>query len=173
MLPWKDLTPTDPDTLTNAYPNSLRNHTAVVVEDKMYLIGGVRKSIQSSGLVWEYSFPNNTWVVASKACSTLGEFQFEGHSTVLWQDTEIVNYGGFYSGVYAGYGSRIVSYNLKSKEWNILFDHGDEGEGAYPCKRAASGVALLKDFLYVFGGTNVQIRYGDFWRFNLKSPQWE
>lgn len=41
-----------------------------------------------------------------------------------------------------------------------------------PSKRAGAGVAIMKDKLYVFGGSNVETKFNDLWEFDLKELRW-
>lgn len=76
---------------------------------------------------------------------------------------EILTYGGFYQP--GGYTSNILAYDLTKGDWSFLYE---DSNVPAPAKRAAASLAILGSNLYMFGGTNVQVRFSDFWKFDLQ-----
>lgn len=52
-----------------------------------------------------------------------------------------------------------------------MFDGFKESPGT-PLKRAESGTLLIGKEVFIFGGCNLDVRFGDFWKFDLESKTW-
>ena len=109
----------------------------------MYIFGGLSKSLISNSQLWAFDLKESVWETISTIKVDRKEYSLEGHASALWDTDEpqIISYGGFY--MPGGYSSSILSYNIKTGEWNYLFNDFEKAPNStYPTKRAAAGVTL-------------------------------
>jgi hypothetical protein len=66
-----------------------------------------------------------------------------------------------------------LAYDFSSQLWSLLFDDKlNIKNQSFPQARANSGVTISGNQLYVFGGTDGDNRFDDFWNFNLEKLTW-
>lgn len=79
----------------------------------------------------------------------------------------MVIFGGYYK---SQRSNRVFDYNFASSQWRELVKKSI----AAPTERCNHTAVCYKDSLFVFGGINNENeKLGDFWRFDLKTHQWE
>lgn len=117
----------------------------VVHNDKFYLIGGNTIGHYGGYVNWfdEYDPKTNTWNVLENAS------QARDHFSAAVINNKLYAVGGRHSGGKGGVFAPLIDtvdvYNFKTKNWSIL-------QKPLPTPRAAPGVAVLKNKLYVMGG---------------------
>lgn len=146
-------------------PGPLCRHSALVHEDKMYVVGGTNFANESNGLhildlksmVWTNSQLSNKEVPA-----------VDSHSGVLYTAdmTFILIFGGFISGTRS---NQIYRLNLSSLAWDSPSDGCIK-----PCPRAGHAAVSYKTYMYIYGGCNEDNdRLNDIWRLDLTKFDWE
>ncbi|KAM3139624.1 hypothetical protein pb186bvf_008269 [Paramecium bursaria] len=144
-------------------PGQLRNHAAITLKDKMYIVGGKENLINSCSKVWTYDLHQNIWEQSGDVEVGGQKIAIEGHNLCLYNDNLVI-FGGFQAN--KGYMSQVLM--LENGRWEMLWDGGQQG----PKGRASAGAVIVGKELYIFGGNNVEVRFGDFWKFDLETKQW-
>ncbi|CAD8145751.1 unnamed protein product [Paramecium octaurelia] len=158
------------DNAQDQVPGPLRNHTAVVHQNKMYIFGGKENLMSPTARLWIYDFQEEVFVEGKECIIDGKKMAVEGHQSCLWNEQQyMVVFGGFYSDT--GYRSSILFYDLQKEVWSMIFK-GDNNSAQFPKGRAEAGVTLIGNQLYVYGGCNYESRFGDFWKFDLENRQW-
>ncbi len=117
----------------------------VVYKDKFYLVGGNTIGHDGGYVNWfdEYDPKTNTWTILSDAS------QARDHFSAAIINNKLYAAAGRHSGGEGGFFAPLVSivdvYNFDTKEWTTL-------ENNIPTPRAAPGVAVYNEELFVMGG---------------------
>lgn len=117
----------------------------VVYDDKFYLIGGNTIGHDGGFVNWfdEYNPKTNTWTRLENAS------QARDHFSAAVIDNTLYAVGGRHSGGEGGVFAPLIDivdiYNFETKTWSTL-------NKPLPTPRAAPGVAVLNNELYVMGG---------------------
>lgn len=117
----------------------------VVYKDKFYLIGGNTMGHDGGFVNWfdEYDPVKNTWTVLKDAS------QARDHFSAAIIDSKLYAVAGRHSGGYGGVFAPLISivdvYDFETKNWSTL-------KKDLPTPRAAPGVAVFNNELFVMGG---------------------
>ncbi len=117
----------------------------VIYKDKFYLVGGNTIGHDGGYVNWfdEYDPKTNTWTILSDAS------QARDHFSAAVINNKLYAAAGRHSGGEGGFFAPLVSivdvYNFDTKEWSTL-------ENNIPTPRAAPGVAVYNEELFVMGG---------------------
>jgi hypothetical protein len=132
----------------------------------MIVFGGKISCLGSTnGLHW-YDFEEKTW--SSKQVKGAVP-EIDSHSACIYQGSQnlivgnMIVYGGFLSGTIGKYSSSLFSLNLESLEWTEITVTGK----LQPPPRANTAMVTLDQNLMIFGGSDLNIKFRDLWKFNL------
>ena len=171
----------------------LHRHTAIIYEDKMYIYGGKLSVLKNSDKLFCYDFSGNEWSLMNqnKNKQMIGSqtdenellpFAIDSHNAALYQENEVAEmiiFGGFL-GKYSKYSNNIFAFDFKKNEWKFYFKSISQKSNniktsidQFPKKRTNSSIALMKNYLYVFGGCKGSLKMNDLWKFDLILRNWQ
>ena len=111
-----------------------------------------------------YDFETGKWVkVQTKGNQPAN---IDSHSAVVHESTMYV-FGGFLSVDKGSYSNELYALDLEKLEWEKV-----ETNGKVPAPRANTSLVLVGNDLYIFGGTNLDEKFKDLWRFNIGTKKW-
>lgn len=64
--------------------------------------------------------------------------------------------------------SSILQYKINDAIWEVIFD-GIKPPSSAPKGRAEAGTIIVGSDLFAFGGCNYEVRFNDFWKFDLNN----
>ncbi|MBC3757914.1 ring canal kelch [Hyunsoonleella sp. SJ7] len=139
----------------------------VIYDNKFYLVGGNTIGHDGGYVNWldEYDPKSNTWTALSDAPNA------RDHFSALTVNDKLYALGGRHSGGDGGVFGPLIAqvdvYDFKSKKWSILSE-------PLPTPRAAPGVALFHNELFVMGGEGEQRgpAYKRVEAYNLETDTW-
>ncbi|EGR28436.1 kelch motif family protein, putative [Ichthyophthirius multifiliis] len=153
------------------YPGPLMRHTAVIFKDKMYIFGGNKQSMKSSNDIWTYDLINDEWEILEPK-DGIKPPQLDSHCATV-DDTRAFMYifGGFsdQKDSFGGYQNSLWQFNFDFCIWQ---DIGEQSK-IQPCKRSGACITILGQKIYMFGGTVVDIKFNDIWKFDIHQKEWE
>ena len=139
----------------------------------MYIFGGQKRSTENTNEFWAFDFITNEWSLLPPQKG----FEvpcLDSYSSDKYIDDEknshLVFFAGFVGGNLGDYTNSILSYSLEEKAWKYLFENTISIKA--PAPRAGAGLTILKKFLYIFGGTDGNQKFQDFWKFSLVDRIW-
>ncbi|XP_063906578.1 kelch domain-containing protein 3 isoform X2 [Zophobas morio] len=140
---------------------SLRDfHTAVCINNRMYLFGGRGDSILLGqefycNMLWFLDLENCRWVKPE----VTGEVPIgrRSHSAFVYNKKMYI-FGG-YNNLEEKHFNDMYEYDPQTSRWSVVHTVGDK-----PCERRRQACVLVGDRLFLFGGTSPQIPY-------LREPQ--
>lgn len=155
-------------------------HTAVVYQDKMYLFGGQKNCEENCSTMHAFDFSRSTWELVEYT-GTVEPSELDSQTANLWEvpseegDPKVymIVFGGFIGGKIGDYTNQVMKYDFQEKSWEVLFANQPDAHPSYPYKRMGHGAAIIKDSLYIFGGTDSDLRFGDLWTFDLVNKAWK
>jgi N-acetylneuraminic acid mutarotase len=153
----------------NSYPQPRWLHSAVVMDGKMLIFGGVNPDSVILGDVWIYNPDDNTWMEAKVEGVPI--LPREGHSAVTVGNTMIV-FGGI-SYAYSPFDD-VWTYLSAENRWER-----NKIQGSKPAPRWMHTAVLHtasggKRSMWVFGGmTHQYVPLNDLWKLNIESMSWE
>ncbi|CAK77324.1 unnamed protein product (macronuclear) [Paramecium tetraurelia] len=159
---WTNLMKKAPeDNAQDQVPGPLRNHTAVVHQNKMYMFGGKENLMSPTARLWIYDFQEEVFVEGKECIIDGKKMAVEGHQSCLWSEQQqMVVFGGFYSDT--GYRSSILFYDLQKEIWSMVFK-GDNNSAQFPKGESRSRSYInWKHIVYL----------GIFWKFDLENRQY-
>ena len=167
------------------YIEPLHRHTTLVFQNKMYLYGGKVSIFQNSNKLYSYDFEANEWeLINAEKPQIIDDYEIpfflDSHNAELYENQEMIVFGGFIGGKIAKYSRSIISFNFEKKQWIAYYLQSRKKSlksekdkiRALPKKRANSGIGIYKNILYIFGGTNGKSKLKDMWKFDLISRIW-
>ncbi|EGR29299.1 kelch motif family protein, putative [Ichthyophthirius multifiliis] len=151
------------------YPGPLMRHTAVVFQDKMYIFGGNKQSLKSTNDIWTYDYIYDEWQNVEPK-DQIKPLEIDSHCATV-DDTRACMYifGGFSNARNGGYQDKLWQFNFDSFSWQEIGEQSKQK----PSKRAGASITILGQAIYMFGGTIVDKKFNDIWKFNTHENQWE
>ncbi|XP_065188979.1 uncharacterized protein LOC135819654 [Sycon ciliatum] len=156
----------------------LAAHTMISWGNSLYLFGGFDTDGVSQSGLWKFNIASLTWSNASSPTYTFPPRQ--AHAAALDPERGLMYvYGGLYSDALHKVmvlGDLLV-YDLAESTWSEI-----KAVGAPPPGVFGHSMVFIDGSLYVLGGAsidvtadgyNVSVVEDMFWRFNLKTRQWE
>lgn len=148
------------------YPGPRHGHVAVVYDRKMYLFGGKVSSMGSTNQTNVYDFETGKWI-KTQVSGTIPS-NIDSHSAVVSEGKMYV-FGGFLSVDNGSYSNQIFVLDLEKLEWS----RAEPSNSKLPAPRANSSLGIVDGCLYVFGGSNLDEKMKDLWKFHLATRKWE
>ena len=133
-----------------------RNHTAVTINDKIYVFGGLSDSGRLNDLL-EYDPQSNTWTTKAVGPDTL-----EGHAAVAGSDGKMYVYGGNNGTTYQ---NKIYSYDPNTDTWDISLTDG-------PFLSAYHTLVSISDKVYLYGGWNGVDYLNNLYSYDIGTDTW-
>ncbi|XP_072939267.1 kelch domain-containing protein 3 [Epargyreus clarus] len=128
-------------------------HTAVAVDDRMYIFGG-RGDLNSPYNSHEEVYCpqvhfldtiTNTWI----SCNPSGEWPEGRRSHSAWVHEDYMYIFGGFNGNTKTHFNDVYRYSISKNFWEHV-----KVDGVVPCKRRRQACLLLEDKVYMFGGTS-------------------
>jgi len=154
----------------------------------MYIFGGKTSVLNNSKKLYSYEFATNIWNEENNSAESPSKqeqvlpFAIDSHNVVLYEDNlsaEMIVFGGFL-GKYSKYSNNIFAYDFKSQEWKFYYKNSflkvpkNKSElDPVPKKRTNSSMILMRKSLYIFGGCKGNLKFNDFWKFDLMTCTWK
>eukprot|EP00298_Acanthocystis_sp_HF-20_P002414 c12832_g1_i1.p1 GENE.c12832_g1_i1~~c12832_g1_i1.p1 ORF type:complete len:375 (-),score=146.21 c12832_g1_i1:69-1193(-) len=147
-----------------AFPSARCWHAVSLKCDgsKVYLFGGFDSSADLKDL-WRFSFEENQWKELKP--NSVSPPARDRHSMVTYQKSLIV-FGG-YSGEYM---NDMWRFSIDDNSWNLIETKAPSSGG--PSPRRSHGMTIIKNMIYMFGGSNNDRTFGDLWAFNIETSTW-
>jgi N-acetylneuraminic acid mutarotase len=147
-----------------AYP-LLTEHTSVVANDKVYLLGGYSGGHNGYRMeVHSFNLSGDDWTCQKHEVRGELPLPRSAHTTVFWNDS-LYMFGGW-NGVTTN--DDFYKLNLKKMKWKRVKDHG-----VRPGARRSHCAVVAGDSLYLFGGyTGEENCFPDLHRFDFVSKKW-
>lgn len=139
----------------------------------MYLYGGQRNAIDNSGELYEFKFKESVWEKIQPNGDLVPEPR-DSHSALVWKQEDqatMVVFGGFIGGNLGEPCNEVLIFDPKQKTWEIASKNSDGSR--FPKKRMGHASVIIGDELYVFSGTDGEIKFNDLWKFDLKARVWQ
>jgi len=131
-------------------PSARHNHTAIVWDEKIWIVGGANEQGIYSDL-YTFDIKECLW---QKVVNTKGAIPpHHGHSATLYQPSNdttpkmIIFGGGCWNNNERVYMNNVYTYDLLCNSWECL-----PAKGSIPCGRSFHSTILYEDSLVVFGG---------------------
>lgn len=127
----------------------------------MYIFGGLKDSLENTNIMHVYSFLEKTWEQIEYQSGEIPPV--DSHSMVVCtEEKAIYIFGGFYNDKEnGGYNSNLYKFDIEAKTWTTL----DVQSEQKPKPRSGTSMCRVNGKLFIFGGTNVQRKFNDFWCF--------
>lgn len=146
----------------------------------MYMFGGQKNTEENTSAMYSFEFATYVWEQIEPKGSNQPP-PLDSHSAAIWEDkstgdtpkTYMIVFGGFIGGRVGDYSNHVLRYDFEDNSWQTLFKNKSARDIAYPSKRMGQDAAVLDDNLYIFGGTDADIKFGDLWKFDLKTLKWK
>jgi len=151
-------------------PEPRSAHTAIVYKDFMYVFGGWNGRDTLKDL-WCFSFENCTW----RYIPAIGEYEnkinvpsyLRRHNAICYNNSMFI-FGGFSSEKNPTEFNEVFEFNFETEKWRCV-----PCKGPKPLGRSRASTVQFGKYMYLLGGFDRQVSYGDFWRLNLETFQWE
>jgi hypothetical protein len=146
------------------------------VGDKWYLCGGSKNATENTNDLWCFDFSKMNWthIIPKSKCMPPS---LDSHTGCLYIDEKgnqkIIVFGGFVGGQYGEPWNQVIEFNLSSEEWIPHYKEPLQlNSGSGPAPRCGHTAVVLKNDMYVFGGTDGDIKFNDLWKYDLKQKTW-
>lgn len=147
--------------------------------DKWYLFGGTTKATFNNANLWCFNFSKSEWSLVKPITGVVPP-PLDSHSACLYKDPQgksyIVVFGGFVGSTYGEYWNQIMMFDIENKKWILPFSK-EEGiqfvDPNGPSPRCGHSATIHNNNLYVFGGTNGELRFNDIWVYDLVNKSWK
>lgn len=157
---------------TGRKPSPRYKHQAVVVGDKMYVIGGgCFKPEQSIIDLYCLNLTTLVWEDVAEMLGDVPKARVAHSCSYDAMEQTIYLWGGFTSEL-----SRLqdfYAYHCPTNSWSAInvpvVPQQKDGELVVPPARAFHSAVFFKGSLYVFSGANGDVRYSDVWRYQVRS----
>ncbi|XP_078380393.1 multiple epidermal growth factor-like domains protein 8 isoform X1 [Oculina patagonica] len=140
-------------------PPPLAEHTATIVDDKLYIFGGRTMSDPFSSAMYSYSLSSQTgWTKILYNRGNELHLRMLGHTTVYYADLRsLIVFGGFVPNraSLSDRSNRLLAFHLDLHVWSELSVAGD-----IPSGRSFHSAVLVGDYMVIYGG-NVHQHYGE------------
>ena len=153
---------------------NLCRHTGVVYNDRAYVFGGQKHATENSSELWFFDLLATRWNLIDNKKGSLAPPSVDSHTCSLLIEEDgsaaLVVFGGFLGHV-GEYTNKVLRFDLTLEKWSILFDNPDQILDA-PFPRGGHGSAIQNQNLYIFGGTDGDLKYNDLWKFDISKKVW-
>ncbi|KAL4464811.1 hypothetical protein ABPG74_011372 [Tetrahymena malaccensis] len=153
-------------------PGPLCRHTANQFKDNLIIFGGKQNAMQSSNQICVFDFIEEKWSRKNPTVENVkkGELNqvpyLESHSSSIDEKTgKMYIFGGFE--LKKGHLNKLYEFDIYQNSWKAI-----ECSGNIPSSRSSHSSAFVNGSLYIFGGQNLNQRFGDFWCFNPQNNSW-
>lgn len=156
LLEWNSLEPTG-----NVY-TPRTGHEVISHKEKIYLFGGTDDDQRKNDL-YGYCVYKNRW----ELLPAQGEIpsRRSGSRGISFKNS-LYFFGGYFKKS-DEYYSDLYQYNLDRQSWKVL-----PSQGNCPPPRIDHSANRHSDKLYIFGGFDGNLRYADFYCYDLKNHFW-
>ena len=142
----------------------------------MYIFGGQKNSTENTDQFYEFNFETGKFTLITSSLTT-NPPPLDSHCANLWKknsNTEsMIISCGFIGGNIGAHTSSVWEFNFTDSTWLQLFTHKETSDEKYPNGRMGAASAIIGNHLFLFGGTDNDIRFRDFWDFDLSSKLWK
>ncbi|KAL4463847.1 hypothetical protein ABPG74_005784 [Tetrahymena malaccensis] len=147
---------------SNELPQGRNGHTSVVVNNKMYVIGGwIGQGQHASNQLYILDLDLLKWTKMETSGQEPGPCNM--HTAEHWENKIYVYRGGDGK----QYFSDLHSLDIITFKWEKV-----EAKGSAPPPRANHASCIIGDFIYIFGGWDGQKRLNDLYKMNLRKLEW-
>jgi len=149
---------------------------SVLVGDKWYLFGGLQNSTENTNDIWCFDLKNSKWIKIIPKSKAVPP-PLDSHSACHYVDEKgnqfVVIFGGFVGANFGEPWNQVIMFNLATEEWTLPYkDHIILNSGSGPNPRSGHGAIIHKHDMYIFGGTDGDVKYNDLWKYDLRTHQW-
>lgn len=145
-------------------PGQITNHKAELINNNLYVFGGVNPSETSSNSLYIYSISNSLWKQINNNITDITPLS--GHSMSQINNKYICIFGGSNKG---NFYNDLYIYTINEGTWT---KEGDDSVNK-PDKRIEHSQCSYNNSIYIYGGINqVGDYYNDLWKFDMSSYQW-
>ncbi|KAG7557630.1 S-adenosyl-L-methionine-dependent methyltransferase [Arabidopsis suecica] len=146
----------------NDSPSARLGHTASMVGDFMFVIGGRADPLNILNDVWRLDISKGEW--SSQRCIG-SEFPPRHRHAAASVGSKVYIFGGLYN-------DKIVSslhiLDTKDLQWKEV-----EKQGQWPCARHSHAMVAYGSQLFMFGGYNGENVLNDLYSFDVQSSSWK
>lgn len=136
------------------------------------------QSIHNTNELYIFNFAELEWNVIPKpkTCITFGKnFNYppsiDSHRACLQEDSGMLYVmGGYIGDEFGKFTNQVFRYDIKGNNWIELLWKAIDGKG--PSPRSDHAMILNDKYLYIFGGTDENVRFGDLWSFEIETATW-
>jgi len=153
--------------------------SSVLIDDKWYLFGGTISAIENSSNMWCFDFTKEEWSLI-RPSNNVTLPTLDSHTSCVYKDKQgknyIITFGGFIGGEFGEYWNQILVFDVENKKWKVPYTEEDGiqvQDPKAPSIRCGHSATIYNDKMYVFGGTNGEVRYNDMWIYDLINESWE
>lgn len=136
-------------------PPPVAEHTATVVDDKLYIFGGRTIDGQYSSSIYSYSLSNKSgWMKVSYRRGNEHHLPLSGHSAVYYPDMRsIIFYGGFVpeGPRITNHSNKLLAFHVDLQVWSELASTSESGD--VPKGRSFHSSVLVGDYMVIYGGS--------------------
>ncbi|CAD8196965.1 unnamed protein product [Paramecium pentaurelia] len=142
-------------------PGPRTRHQMCTYMDRIYIFGGQIHQSVSTNSMWYFDLNSHTWIKCKINQSYPPEI--DNHTAIIHNDNWIV-FGGFFGGTVGLHSNYVYKYEFASNTWQRIQPQNSTA----PTPRDGSGIAIHKNILYMFGGSNGHQRFNDLWKFDFQ-----
>jgi len=161
-------------------PGPLARMSSVLIGDKWYLFGGTISATENTSNMWCFDFLKEEWSQI-RPSNNVNLPTLDSHSSCHYKDDQdknyIISFGGFVGGAVGEYWNQILIFDVETKRWKLPYNEEEEGVPVHdsegPSPRCGHSATIYNDKMYVFGGTNGELRNNDLWIYDLVDKSWE
>ena len=133
------------------------------------MFGGLISSLENTNQVNCYDFTSQSWRLVDLKRKEIQPAPMDSQSIALdSQKKRAILFGGFQNLKTEVYSSKVWSFDLVEHSWELLEPKNNQ----HPHPRRNSHIAYDQDKIYMFGGTNCDTKFDDFWTFDLSTLIW-
>ncbi|EAR95406.2 kelch motif protein (macronuclear) [Tetrahymena thermophila SB210] len=151
----------------------LCRHTANQFKDNLIIYGGKQNAMQSSNLICVFDFIEEKWLRKNPTVENANKNEInqvpylESHSSSIDEKTgRMYIFGGFEHK--KGHLNKLYEFDIYQNSWKII----QSSQGKVPSSRSSHSSAFINGNLYIFGGQNLNQRFGDLWCFSVQNNAW-
>lgn len=149
---------------------------SVCDDDKWYLFGGTTNATENTSNLWCFDFIKGEWALIKPSSAPYAP-PLDSHSGGLYKSqgkTYIVCFGGFVGDSYGEYWNQVIKYDIAAKKWILPYkDSIQISNPAGPSPMSGHSASIYDGNMFVFGGTNGEVRFNDIWKYDLNQETWQ
>ena len=155
----------------NNLPSARDSHTAVLIENDVYIFGGSGSTIKQNDEFHKFNINTRSWKrIAAEGTQPRGR---ESHTATVLYGKYMVIYGGLESHQDAVTNTYV--YDLEKQKWSLVIRKA----GPRPKPRDSHGACCIQDYVYIFGGQgndeqlddderHYEVYFNDLFRFKIE-----